>query len=111
MKYHTVVQREGEDVGPIDWDHPLAKDKPRIWRDAEKHPENYVFSEYKRKILRICMYDGWSYWKPMPAILFIGPMNSAEWAHFNSYGVHGNSIVPVSPAHHHPTENKGPNAI
>lgn len=38
------------------------------------------------------MYDGWPYWRPMPAIQFVGPLNSAEWTFFNSYGVYPGSI-------------------
>lgn len=92
MKYSTVTVREGENVGPIDWDHPTAKDMPPIWREAEKSPQDFVFTEYDRTILQICMYDGWPYWKPTPAVCFIGPLNSAEWNFFNSYGVHKDSI-------------------
>jgi hypothetical protein len=92
MKYSTVTVREGENCGPIDWDHPLAKDMPAIWRDAEKAPGDYVFGDYQRSIIQICMYDGWPYWKPTPAICFVGPLNSAEWNFFNSYGVGQHSI-------------------
>ena len=87
---HTVCV--GEDVGPVDWDHPTAKDMPPIWREAEANPEAFTFSEYRRPILRICMYDGWPYWTPTPAIQFIGPLNRAEWTFFNSYSVWPNSI-------------------
>jgi hypothetical protein len=92
MHTRTVEVREGDDVGPVDWDHPIAADKPPIWREAEKHPENYEYND--RTILRICMYDGWPYWTPTPAIQFVGPLNRAEWHFFNSYGVYDDSIRP-----------------
>lgn len=98
MRTETVTVRIGENVGPVDWDHPTAKDMPDIWREAEKAPADYVFSGYRRPILAICMYDGWPYWKPTPAIQFIGPLNSAEWTFFNSYDVHADSIRRREPA-------------
>jgi hypothetical protein len=92
MRYETHTVRIGEDVGAVDWLHPTAADMPAIWREAEKNPDAFTFSEYRRPILRICMYDGWPYWEPRPAIQFIGPLNSAEWAFFNSYAVGPESI-------------------
>ena len=92
MRYEPVLTRIGENVGPVDWDHPIAKGLPPIWREAELQPELFVFSEYKRAILKICMYDGWPYWRPTPAICFVGPLNSPEWSFFNSYGVNADSI-------------------
>lgn len=90
MRYETVTVRHGENVGPVDWEHPLAKDMPQIWRDAEADPNSYTLNG--RSILSVCMYDGWPYWKPMPAVHFVGPMGSGEWNFFNSYGVHPDSI-------------------
>lgn len=91
MRTETQTVHIGENVGPVDWDHPLAKDKPPIWRDAATAPEGFLYNG--RTILAVCMYDGWPYWRPTPAIQFVGPLNSAEWAHFNSYGVHADSIT------------------
>lgn len=93
MRTYEQTVRVGEDMGPVDWAHPMAADKPQTWRDAEQNPGDYVFSEYRRPIISICMYDGWPYWVPTPAICYIGPLHSAEWAFFNSYGVDGNSIA------------------
>jgi hypothetical protein len=97
MKTRMVEVREGENVGPVDWSHPIAKDMPPIWREAEKDPASFVFGEYRRTILDICMYDGWPYWQPTPAICYVGPLKSAEWTFFNSYGVHPNSILSARP--------------
>ena len=92
MRYETVTVRHGENVGPVDWEHPTAKDMPHIWREAEQSPDDFTFSEYGRQIVTICMYDGWPYWTPRPAICFIGPLNTAEWSFFDSYGVNPSSI-------------------
>lgn len=92
MRTETLSVQIGENMGPVDWSHPTAKDMPPIWREAEAYPDAFTFSEYRRTILAICMYDGWPYWRPTPAIQFIGPLNSAEWTFFNSYGVSPASI-------------------
>lgn len=92
MRTETVTIRIGENVGPVDWSHPTAKDMPDIWHEAEASPDDFVFSNYERTILAICMYDGWPYWEPRPAIQFIGPLNSAEWSFFDSYNVTPHSI-------------------
>lgn len=94
MRTETQTVRIGENIGPVDWTHPIAKDMPPIWRDAEADPDAFTFSEYRRQIISICMYDGWPYWTPRPAVCFIGPLNSAEWSFFDSYGVHADSIQP-----------------
>lgn len=92
MRYETRTVRIGEACGPIDWSHETAKDMPPIWREAEQRPGDFTFSEYRRPILQICMYDGWPYWTPRPAIQFLGPLNSAEWTFFDSYAVCPDSI-------------------
>lgn len=91
MRTETVTVRIGEDVGPVDWEHPTACDKPPIWLEAEKNPDAFLYNG--RAILKLCMYDGWPYWQPRPAIQFIGPLNSAEWDFFDSYGVREGSIT------------------
>jgi hypothetical protein len=91
MRVWTETHREGTNMGPVDWEHETAKDMPPIWREAEKAPDRYFFNG--RPLLAMCMYDGWPYWKPLPAVLFTGPLGRSEWAHFNSYGVGKHSIV------------------
>ena len=91
MYYKTIQVPVGETCGPIDWDHEIARGKPALWREAEVNPEAFLYNG--REILQICMWDGWPYWKPTPAIQFIGPLKSAEWDFFNSYGCYENSIV------------------
>ncbi len=92
MRTETITVQVGEDVGPVDWDHPIAKGMPTIWREAAAEPARFCFTEYRREILRICMYDGWPYWRPRPAVQFIGPLGSPEWAFFDSYGIGPHSI-------------------
>jgi hypothetical protein len=96
VRERLVVEREGEDCGPIDWTHPLAKDMPECWRDAEQHPDRYMLAPNGaitlKRIIAIRMYDGWPYWEPRPAILFEGPLGP-EWNFFDSYGIHATSVV------------------
>lgn len=70
MRTYQTTVREGEKMGPVDWDHPTAKDMPPIWREAEKNLEAFKFvcANYDADIYAICMYDGWPYWGPTPAI-------------------------------------------
>jgi hypothetical protein len=91
MRTETRTVRIGEDMGPIDWDHDIAKDKSAIWHEAEKAPFDYLFNG--REIIKLCMYDGWPYWTPTPAIFSVGPLNSGEWTFFNSYDVREGSVT------------------
>lgn len=97
MRTYTQTVREGEDMGPVDWSHPTAKDMPPIWREAEQNPDGFLLCENgsftARAIFKICMYDGWPYWKPTPAIYHSSPLGGGEWAFFNSYGINAHSIV------------------
>lgn len=95
MKTHTMEVRIGENMGPVDWSHPTASVMPEIWHDAEKNPDGYLLNG--KAIYAIAMYDGWPYWRPTPAVMFAGPIG-AEWAFFDSYGVHQSSIEPASRA-------------
>lgn len=96
MRTETQTVRIGEDMGPIDWNHPIAAGMPDHWKDAEKHPEKYelllngMFTP--RAVSKLCMYDGWPYWKPTPAIYRESPLGGYEWTFFNSYGVTSNSL-------------------
>jgi len=38
VKYRTVVERVGENMGPVDWNHPIAKGMPHAWVEAERKP-------------------------------------------------------------------------
>lgn len=90
MRYETVSVPIGEVCGPVDWTHETAVNMPPIWREAEENPDAFTYNG--RSILRICMWDGWPYWQPRPAVQFVGPLNSGEWDFFNSYGAQVDSI-------------------
>lgn len=95
VKYREVIEREGEEQGPIDWSNESALSMPDTWRDAEKHPEKYLFNDggmESRQVIRLCMYDGWPYWRPMPAVFHestFGP----KYTFFTSYGVNAASMI------------------
>ncbi len=95
MRTRTVTVREGENVGPVDWTHPTAKNMPPIWREAEAQPDAHIidYGYGGRQIVDVCMYDGWPYWKPTPAVAYVGPLGWVEWTFFDGYGVHPNSIT------------------
>lgn len=96
MRTWTETHREGTDVGPVDWAHETAKDMPEIWREAEQHPERFLLDTTGfggHQVIAVRMYDGWPYWSPRPAVLVVGPMGSAEWRWFDSYGVGPRSMI------------------
>lgn len=98
MRTRMVEERIGENMGPIDWTHEIAKGKPALWREAEAFPERFRYcpngSLHANRIYAIAMYDGWPYWTPRPAIQFEGPLGP-EWHFFDSYGVDDRSIFPA----------------
>jgi hypothetical protein len=105
MRTRTVVERIGENMGPIDWSY-----------DFRSHFNNYGSSDAHRDevckervewlrqmdhalkagrtieattdggwprccwgtVLDIGMYDGWPYWKPTPSVYTSGPLGG-EW--------------------------------
>lgn len=90
MRTRTVTERIGEDMGPIDWSHPmvaeLAKQVPTLverLREAEADPTAFVMERgwSWRDVLAVRMYDGWPYWEPTPSVLRMGPLG-AEWHSF-----------------------------
>lgn len=101
MKHRTVIVREGELLGPVNWDYNFRKHF-----DSMGHPESVKDEHCKRavELLRlVCdnpegtcivtsagyaydvyqvgMYDGWPYWVPTPAILRSGVLGP-EWTFF-----------------------------
>ena len=97
MKYRTVVEREGELLGPIDWsynfrqhfdrmcspdtykDQRCAEVVQRLRRVAD-NPDNFLvvtsYADRRREVYAVGMYDGWPFWKPTPALLVSGTLGS-----------------------------------
>lgn len=94
MRTWTETHREGTNIGPVDWGHEWAAALPdatrAILREAEKRPSDFTISPsgFSRfRIVDVCMYDGWPYWRPGPAVAYVGPLGSVEWAWFNCHEV------------------------
>jgi hypothetical protein len=103
MRTYQVTQREGELLGPIDWTHDfyqsyscrcasefrkmeeMQNDLELLWQVERLHlngvPVRVREGDYWHDLIAIGMYDGWPYWKPMPAVLIAGPIGN-EWRHF-----------------------------
>lgn len=107
MKIRTVEVREGEDMGPLDWSHPMAvccyddgdsrkaanadgMNLRDVLRDAEKHPERWEVTTYGgwprcgwRKVIAVRMWDGHPYWSPTPSVCVESPFGGVTWESFN----------------------------
>lgn len=85
MRTWTETHREGTDVGPVDWSHPalatVNAEKLQLWKEAEKDPGKFKFATshmfHPRQIYKVCMYDGWPYWEPRPAVCHEGVLGPA----------------------------------
>ena len=110
MKTRMVEERIGEYMGPVDWSYDFAQHfKSYGGRDVaariaeaiawlkqlagapEKHEATTDGGCPKfgwHRVIRVGMYDGWPYWRPVPAVLTAGPLGP-EWHHFDMItGVH-----------------------
>ena len=89
MKIKTIKQREGELLGPVDWNYDFDQHK---WSDnrggvnpeivdegkvalkiletkiAEGKPCTVGCYGTRQKVLHVGMYDGWPFWKPTPSV-------------------------------------------
>lgn len=87
MKTITVTQDVGEELGPVDWTHPMIAEVERhapelvaALRDAEKDPSAFEATTDGGwpprvgwgRVLRVVMYDGWPFWKPTPTVVSEG---------------------------------------
>jgi len=99
MKTRTITVREGELLGPVDFDHPSFAE---ITTSPERYHHEHVklFREMCEgvargetweattdsgwpkigwgKVLEVGMWDGWPYWKPMPSFLLASHLG-AGW--------------------------------
>jgi hypothetical protein len=99
MKTYQKTVRVGEWLGPVSPDYnfnqhswtgshgganPKCVEQGQITiLQMNKGEWEYRPSDwYWYKIIHVGMYDGWPYWKPTPAIGYIGPLNSVEIAFF-----------------------------
>jgi hypothetical protein len=83
VKIKMVEERVGEELGLIDWSHPMIAEvetcRPQIiamLREAEKSPHDFSATTDGGwpkvgwgDVLRVVMYDGWPYWRPMPTVV------------------------------------------
>ena len=111
MKTRQVTIREGELLGPIDWDfdfrefykdvYPAACNGAAthermflramtILRELDNEHEKYEATVYGGQprcgwgnIVHIGMYDGWPYWKPIPSVQ-LSTMFGGEWHGFHN---------------------------
>lgn len=104
MRTYQVTQREGENMGPIDWSYDFLQhfqlqctsDERRrescdrcvaLLKEAvEAHKAGKIvevqINDYQHPLYDVGMYDGWPYWKPTPALLCGGTLG-CEWHFFN----------------------------
>jgi hypothetical protein len=100
-----VEHREGELLGPVDWNYDFNKHNGVLCCSDQQKAE-ITFARVERlwkleraylsgKELRVCtsgqfwhdliavgMYDGWPFWTPTPAICYVGPLGGAQWDFF-----------------------------
>jgi hypothetical protein len=101
MKTRTITERVGEFLGPVDWAYDftqhdwgqgkggvnpeLSAEGAKVIRAMAAEPDGWSFSPCGFswcRVVHIGMYDGWPFWRPTPAIGYIGPLGSVEWAFF-----------------------------
>lgn len=116
MKSRTEVVWEGEKLGPIDWNHPFIdsfgnyccndEQKQKYCDEAVAHLRKVVemfsedgpriqvqCSEYWYDVIDVGMYDGWPFWKPMPAVQTLDNVfRTAKWDFF--YELRGVRLKP-----------------
>jgi len=109
MKTHQVTVREGELLGPIDWNYNFREHYKNIYNcgTPEQHeemfqramtilqmivnePDKYEATTYGGwprcgwgSVLHVGMYDGWPYWKPIPSV-FITSWHVGDWHAFHN---------------------------
>lgn len=103
MITRRVTERIGEYMGPVDWSYDFASHfTGYCGRDVEARIAEYIAwlrlldaapDKYEattdggcpkfgwHRVIRVGMYDGWPYWRPVPAVLTAGPLGP-EWHHF-----------------------------
>lgn len=119
MKTRTVTVREGEYLGPVDWNYNF-----RSHFDSRSLPEKACQESVESlrrltsggewqattdggwprvgwgRVLRVGMYDGWPFWRPVPSV-YIESCLGGSWHPF--YSITG--IERLSPPRNRPAEN------
>ena len=92
--------RHGEITDAIDWSFDFStgfagycasqerKDEMRdrcvAFLKTLKRGHRFITSgQFERTAVDVGMYDGWPYWKPTPAVSYVGPLGSIEYAFYN----------------------------
>jgi len=104
MKTYTETKREGELLGPVDWEYDfMSHFGGYCGSDKEQYCKEHVDrlrqlmddgaweattdGGWPRcgwgKVVAVGMYDGWPYWKPVPSVAIAGPFG-VEWSSFSS---------------------------
>lgn len=102
MKTRQVTVREGEYLGPVDWNYNFRGDfgchttpDKDCTEAVERLRQLCSGGEWRAttdgggprigwgKVLQVGMYDGWPYWRPVPSVLITGPLGP-EWHSFRS---------------------------
>ena len=110
MKTTTVVKREGEYLGPVDWSFDFEKFCESFYNcsAAQRHVQMLTraletlhtledhLGEYEAttyggwprcgwgEVLKVGMYDGWPYWKPVPSVCIRSWIGGGVWSAFSS---------------------------
>ena len=110
MKTRQVTVREGELLGPINWNYDFREHYEGVYpaccngeethermfqqamtilRMLEENPDKYeatVYGGWPRcgwgRVVHIGTYDGWPYWKPVPSV-FITNLFVGDWHAFH----------------------------
>jgi hypothetical protein len=80
---------------PVDWDHDhfsrYTPEQMAEIREMVDHPERFEATDDGGSpkfgwgpVLRVGMYDGWPYWKPVPSLVTGGHWYGSSTLHFNS---------------------------
>jgi hypothetical protein len=93
MITRMVEEHIGEYLGPVDWSYDFTQygisercveSGKAMLRDLESGGEWEATTDggWPRvgwhRVIRVGMYDGWPYWKPVPSVQVIGTLGS-EW--------------------------------
>ena len=95
MKTRMVEQREGELLGPVDWNYDFdqhginpkyveqGKNNLKIIEDGLSKGKKFRvgYCGINHKVISVGMYDGWPFWRPTPSVL-LNTWMGGEWHPF-----------------------------